>query len=350
MKKILYIIIPLALVALVVFKLLSNKEISENRVFQFDPEKPIMVHTAKLKPQTDVSKHVFTGTFEPIRETKISSETQGKINSMDAEAGTRVHKGQSLIQLDNSLLQLQLQAVDVQIEGFEADVARYTILAEADAIQGVQLEKTQLGLKGAKVQRKTLQEQIAKTTITAPFDGIVTMKMTEIGAFAAPGMPLLQITDISSLKFTVNVAENDLDMFHENQLYTVLSDLYPSLELSGKTVLIGSKGNMASSFPVQFEVKNTADMKIRSGMFGKVVADNKQTNEVLMIPASAIVGAGIKPQVYTLVNGKAKLQEITIAKRTEDQVVVSDGLKLGDILILNGFINLFDGAPVVAKD
>ena len=66
-----------------------------------------------------------------------------------------VSKGQPLIQLDNSLLKLQLQTIEVQIEGLEADVNRYTILAKADAIQGVQLEKAELGLKSAKVQKAT---------------------------------------------------------------------------------------------------------------------------------------------------------------------------------------------------
>ena len=89
-------------------------------------------------------------------------------NDMDAvlvDVGSYVSKGQTLIQLDNSLLKLQLQTVEVQIEGLEDDVNRYTILTEADAVQGVQLEKARLGLKSAKVQRATLLEQISKTSI-----------------------------------------------------------------------------------------------------------------------------------------------------------------------------------------
>ena len=124
---------------------------------------------------------------------------------------------ESLILLDNSILKLQLQTIEVQIEGLEADVNRYTILAKADVIQGVQLEKAELGLKSAKVQKATLLEQINKTTIKAPFNGVVTAKLSEVGAFAAPGIPLLQITDIKILKFTVNVPEKDLSQFKFNQ-------------------------------------------------------------------------------------------------------------------------------------
>ena len=116
--------------------------------------------------------------------------------------GSYVHQGQAIIQLDNSLLKLQLQTVDVQIEGLQDDVKRYTILTQADAVQGIQLEKAKFGLKSALVQKSTVQEQINKTTIRAPFSGVVTAKLSEVGAFAAPGVPLLQITDISILKLS----------------------------------------------------------------------------------------------------------------------------------------------------
>ena len=88
------------------------------------------------------------------------------------------------------------------------------------------MEKTELGLKSAKVQRATILEQISKTTIKAPFAGIVTAKLTEEGAYAAPGVPLIQITDISQLKFTVNVPENELSQFKMNQNYSLQADAY----------------------------------------------------------------------------------------------------------------------------
>ena len=177
--------------------------------------------TLKLESvKNDIS---YPGTFEPNKETKVSADIQGKINSVLVDVGSIVKKGEALIQLDNSLLKLQLQTVEIQIEGLEADVKRYTVLANADAIQGVQLEKTELALKSAKVQKATLMEQINKTTITAPFSGIVTAKLTEEGAFAAPGIPLLQIQIFHSLKFTVNVPENELNQFKINQLYTLYS-------------------------------------------------------------------------------------------------------------------------------
>ena len=266
------------------------------------------------------------------------------------DVGSYVSKGQTLIQLDNSLLKLQLQTVEVQIEGLEDDVNRYTILTEADAVQGVQLEKARLGLKSAKIQRATLLEQISKTSIKAPFNGIVTAKLNEEGGFAAPGVPLLQITDISTLRFTVNVPENDLVKFQNNQTYKINADVYPDISLSGKVSMIGSKANMGNSFPIQFQVANTKNLSIKSGMFGKVNLSESKQEQGILIPTSAIIEENGIAKVYVVKNGKAILQSITTTKTIGNKTLVSNGLNENDIIVTNGFINLFDGANISIKN
>ena len=349
LKKALYIIIPLSLIAIVVIKLKNNKEITQSKVYQYDKEQVINVQADTLQIENVNAEFSYSGTFEPNKETKISAEIQGKINEVLVDVGSVVNKGQSLVLLDNSLLKLQLQTIEVQIEGLEADVNRYTILAKADAIQGVQLEKSVLGLKSAKVQKATLVEQINKTTIKAPFNGVVTAKFSEEGAFAAPGVPILQITNITTLKFTVNVPENELSQFKLNQSYVITADAYSEVSLTGKATMIGSKANMGSSFPVQFSVNNTSDLKIKSGMFGKVNLKNDIQENGIIISSSAIVGSENQPQVYLVKNGKAMLQNIVISKKIQNKSVVSSGLKAGDVIVTNGFINLFNGANVTVK-
>lgn len=349
LKKIIYIILALAVVAFTVYQMRSNKETAQKRVFQYDKQKPVSVQTTTVKEERLENVTVFPGNFEPFMETKLSADIQGKVTAVLVDMGSTVQKGQTLIQLDNSLLKLQLQTVEIQIEGLEKDVQRFTVLAKADAIQGVQLEKAELGLKSAQVQKATLLEQISKTTIRAPFNGIVTAKLTEEGAFAAPGIPLLQITDISNLKFTVNVPENSLSKFSMGQLCPVSADVYPEILLAGKTIMIGSKANIGNSYPVQLSVKNTADLKIKSGMFGKVDLKSESDSTRIIIPASALVGTTIKPQVYLVKNGKAQLQDIRISERIENKVVVAEGLNEGDEMVTNGFINLFNGANVTLK-
>ncbi|MCC6413590.1 MAG: efflux RND transporter periplasmic adaptor subunit [Saprospiraceae bacterium] len=283
MKKILSYLVP-AVILIGIFggialKLKKNKATAEDRVFHYDPaEEPVLTRKdSSSTPQTETGQRLFTGTFEPYRETKISAETQGRINRITVDAGSIVTKGQTIVQLDDALLKLQLQSVDVQIEGLTADVNRNANLLKADAVQAVQLEKSELGLKSAQVQRATILEQIHKSTIKAPFNGIVYAKLNEVGGFAAPGVPLLHIIDIDQLKFTINVPENDLKYFKIGQTHDLVADAFPDKKIKGTVTMISSKANVGSSFPVQFTVKNFSNHGLRAGMFGKI--DLSNTND-----------------------------------------------------------------------
>jgi membrane fusion protein, multidrug efflux system len=350
MKKALYILIPLVLVLIVGLRLRANRDKAEQRVYRYDRERTIYVRADTLELVPSQGEYSFTGSFEAERETKVSAEVQGKVNAVYVDAGAVVKKGQPLVQLDNSLLRLQVEALEVQIEGLSADVERYTVLATADAIQGVQLEKAELGLRSARIQRSTLLEQIAKTTIRAPFAGVVTARLVEAGAYAAPGVPLVQISDLAQLRFTIAVPEADVGLFTSGTVYRVVCDAFPGESLDGRLTLIGSKAGPSNSFPVQFTLKNTADLRIRAGMFGKVHLRDASEKARLVVPSSAIAGSAVRPRVYQVVNGKAIQKDIVIARRTGNSAIVESGLTEGDVIVTGGFINLFDGANVEVKE
>lgn len=340
------LLIILGLISAMLMKLNSNKKNAESEIFHYNKDQSILVKTDTLTLDYVAGEKSYTGVFEPYKETKISADVQGKIESVLVDIGDVIHKGQPLIYLDRSLLQLQLESADIQIEDLKSDIDRFTILAEAEAIEGIKLEKARIGLKTAIVNRATLLKQIEKTTIRAPFDGVVTMKMTEEGGFAAPGMPLLQITDISKLRFTVQMPEKDLVLFRLNEEYEVTSDVFPDLSLKGKSIMIGSKSNPVYQFPVQFLIKNPPKQPIKAGMFGQVFLTESSEDPSIVIPSSAIMGDTDRPKVYLIKNGRAVLQNINISGYFQNKAMVTDGLYPGDVLIVSGFINLFDGANV----
>lgn len=345
MKKILYILIPIALLTIIIGKLAYNKQKTVEKVYHYDREQPVQVIAQKVNASLVQPEYSFTGIFEPNRESKLSAEIQGKVNRILVENGNRVKKGQVLIQLDDALLQWQLKAAEVQTQGLESDLSRYRVLVESEAIQGIQLEKTDLALKSAQIQVSTLQEQIKKTSIRSPFEGIITAKLTEEGDFAAPSKPLIQVTDISQLKLTVQVPERELQLFETGKEYPVQ---IPSLNLytHGKVSMIGSRGNPANSFPVEITVPNTNNQDIKAGMFGQLSLQREPEHTGILIPSSAIVGSDLKPQVYLIKDGKAMLQNIQIEKRLQDRVWVKSGLNESDMLITGGLINVYEGANV----
>lgn len=349
-KKYISIIAAIGITALVIFKLASNKKTTEDKVYYYDKAAPIEIDVITVNSQKAEADYTFSGIFEANKEVKVNADIQGKVNNVLVDLGSVVKKGQALIQLDKSLLELQLQEINVQIEGLENDVHRFKILVEADAIQGVQLEKAELGLRTAKIKRSTLLEQISKTTIKAPFDGIITMKMTESGAFAAPGVPLLQLTEIQQLRFTIFVSENDLNRFSVDNNYTIISDVNNQTKLNGKVIAISSKANPAGGFSIQFLVQNNKELSIKAGMFGRVKVTTSEEEQGIYIPAKILQGGEGSPSVYLIKNSQAILTPVVIKKRIQEQVLIEKGLNVGDKVVSSGFINLFDGANVEIRN
>ncbi len=352
MKNIITILIIIALTVVTVLKLKVNKEVTKNRVYVYDKEKPIKVYARVVTEKPISFRQEFSGNFLPEKEVRVNTEVPGKVLKVYVNEGQKVKKGQALVKLDDSELKTQLQQINIKLKSLNKDYKRYKVLAENDAIPGVKFEKIKDGLNTARAQKKSLMIKIKNTVVKAPFDGYITKKFVDAGAFAAPGVPLVALTDTGKLKFTITVPSEDLDFFTLGQTYPITVDAYPGLSLNGKVVNIGEKGNMSNKFPVQFQVANTKDKKLKANMFGKIKIQPKET-KALVINEKSIVGSDLDPKVYLIKNRKARLTPITTGKRFNNFLVVKKGLKAGDTIVTAGFINLFDGAnviPLLAKE
>ncbi len=349
-KYILNILILIALIVIIVLKLSENKKIAEQRVYHYDPNKPILVHSSPVKKQSLVIIRNITGNFISEKDGKINAEIPGKIIQIKVNEGDYVKKGQLLIKIDPTLLIAKKRTLDIKIKGFEDDVKRFKTLVEADAVQAIKLEKAQLGLNAAIQERKSVLEQIAKTNITAPFSGQISHKFTEVGSYAAPGMPLLELTNISRLQFVVNVSEEDLHLFDYNKEYTIQINALSGQNTTGKLSMIASKANRSNNYSIKFDVNNTKDKRIKSGMFGNVEVKKDYGKDAFIIPATAVQGTEETAKVYVIEEGKARLKNIEIVRHIGNNVVVKEGLKPGDIIITSGFINIYEGANVTTKE
>jgi RND family efflux transporter MFP subunit len=222
---------------------------------------------------------------------------------------------------------------------------RLTILAKSEAVPAVQLEKARLALKSSQIQRKQVLKQLSGNVLKAPFSGVITKKLVDLGSVVGMGTPVFEITDISQLKLTVSVPERDIQNFVLNQQVSVDVDVLPGKSFSGKVSLIGIQADKMHNFKVQVLVAN-ANKELRSGMFAttRLVSSNSVT--VLSVPRKALVGSTKNPAVYIIKDGKAALTYFTAGTSDGDFIEVINGLTKDDRIILKGQVNLTAGSPV----
>jgi RND family efflux transporter MFP subunit len=217
-----------------------------------------------------------------------------------------------------------------------------------NAVSGVQLEKTKLGLKSAEIQKKQLQKQLKSTTIVAPFSGVITKKLIDLGSMIGPGTQLVEITDISSLKLTVSVPERDIMKFKLNQKVQVSADIYSGKVFEGTVSNLSVQADKAHNFKVQITVRNS-NQEIMAGMYGSVSLANSKSVTSLAIPRKALVGSSKNPQVYVMRNGKAYLTSFNAGTSDGDFIEVISGIAKTDQVVVKGQVNLQDKSNVKTK-
>ena len=377
-KKIIFSLVGIGLVALAAFQLYGNKqEINEAATYkEVIGDIPVEVMTVKSEKHNQNLN--FTGTFEPVKEVSFGAETQGKIVQVFVNEGDYLTAGKTIAKIDDSMLQLQLQSQQnqkavstVQLETqkamlskTETDVQRFNNLQKDGAVADLTLENqkinltqvkggvqaNELGLKGMDIAMQITNEQISKTVVKAPISGYLTMKNFEVGAMASPNMPLGMITDVSDLKLAVMITEKQVINFRIGQKVDITADVFPNKTFSGKITQIATKGDRNHNFKVEVLIKNTdKNYPLKAGMYGSLSTQSTTKEDMIFVPNSILVGTGNQVQIYVLENGKAVLRDITTGGSIGDKVEVTSGLKAGDKVIKTGINNLNDGITVKVK-
>ncbi|MBK8613519.1 MAG: efflux RND transporter periplasmic adaptor subunit, partial [Flavobacteriales bacterium] len=287
MKRSLIWIILLVLLAATIAKLAMNKRVVEERVYRLDKSAPIHVGVDTVRVGGTADDRPFGGTVVPAREGRVMAEVPGRVLSVDVQEGQWVEKGTVIVRLDATLMKLQQDAAQVQVETLEKDQARYTILTEADAIQAVQLEKTLLALNTARIQLANVTEQVRRSIITAPFTGQVVQLFVEEGTVVGPSMPVAQLADPRSLEVSILVSEADAHLFQEGD--TVSVQVGPtSTPLIGHVQSVGRRGDVAHAFPIRIALP--ASTGLNPGMSATVQPAIRKGEALPTIPARALVG------------------------------------------------------------
>ena len=349
-KRIITIVgIAIVLIIFSIVKLKSNKEKVQAKLYIHDTTAAILVDVTKPNFHTFENSFSFLGSFDPFRFNTVGSDGSGKIIRLNFQEGDHVSAGQILAKLDDEMLSIQLENAEINVEGQRNDDTRNSNLVKENVVSGVQQEKTKLALKSAETQVKQIKKQIKNTTIIAPFSGVVTKKMIDLGSVVGPGTPVLELTDISSLKLNISVPERDILKFKIGQNVTVNADVYANKAFSGRVSNISVKADASHNFKVEVLIQNTTSNPLMAGMYGSVVLQNSKTINALSIPRKALLGSSKAPQVYIVKNGKAKIVSFTAGTSDGEYIEVIEGLSKNDIIVIKGQINIQNNSNVITK-
>jgi RND family efflux transporter MFP subunit len=349
-RKITITAIVVLLIVFTAIKLKSNKNAVEEKLYIRDSTEAILVATTSPEMHTFEKSLSFLGVFDAWHQNNVASDGSGKLINLYVEEGDFVKAGQTIAKLDDEMVQLQIQNVQLNIEQLKNDHARFSSLKKENVVSNVEAEKVELGLKSAEVQLKQLQKQLRSTSIVAPFSGVVSKKMVDLGSMVMPGTPIVELTDVSSLKLTVSVPERDVLKFSKGQKVNAKADVHGDQEFAGTISNIAVQADASHNFKVQSTVRNSNQNKLMAGMYGSVSLANSKSTTALSVPRKALIGSSKSPKVYVVRNSKARLTPFNAGTSDGEFIEVISGLTANDKVVVKGQVNLQDNSNVkIAK-
>ncbi len=322
----------------------GSKEEPTTTIVSAAPQKTIQASVVEVQPSTLPIRVEVTGQVAPIFQATLSSRIQGTIDKLMAREGTKVSKGQLLIQLDNRDLQADLARANAEVENAKAHLDRVKQLYETDAVSKQELENATRAYRVAEANRKAVEAQLSYTLVRAPFDGVITEKKVEAGELASPGQPLLKMEDPRRLRLEATVAEGDLKSVSNGDTISVVIDALGLDILIGRVSQILPAGDpQTHTFMVKVDLPDTPGLK--TGMFGRFQLEKGATPTIL-VPLTAIVERGELTSLYAVgADHVARLRWVKLGRRFEQQVEILSGLNEGERVLTDGSRGV-DGATV----
>ena len=334
---------------------------SERKVVEAAPEvvRGVPVQTVQAVAVPDGSDAV--GTVRAQQTAQLSAQIVASVLKVNVTEGAKVHAGEVLVVLDSGQQRAGLEGANAAIGAAQQEIVaadseaalaastlkRYESLHEKRSVSPHEMDEVQARAKSAAARRELAHAQLAQaeagqaqarsmegyTRIRAPFDGVVTAKLADPGAMAAPGVPLLVVEDPRKFRLEVTVDESKIAEVKLGESVPVSLDALGDAAVQAKVVQIVPAADPGSrSFLVKLELP--ADARIRSGLFGRAVFAHG-TRQAVVLPKASIVGRGQLQGIYVVGGDKiADLRYVTLGRAAGDKVEVLSGLQPGERVVM----------------
>lgn len=284
------------------------------------------------------------GRVESENDILVSARSMGVITHVYVNEGDQVSKGQTLAQIDNSILLRSIESMEAQLELATSVYERQKNLWDQKIGTEVQFLQAKTGKESLEKQIAALEEQNESTKIKSPITGAVDQVFVKVGENISPGMPALRVVNTSSLKLTASISEAYVtDIKKGNKVIVNIPEL--KKEILAPVSFVGRTIDpMSRTFNV--EVKLPSEANLRPNMTATVKVVFRTEPSAVVIPVNVIQAINNEKVVYVSeTNGKqtvARRRVVTVEGVYGNQAQVT-GLNPGEKLITVGYQGLNDG-------
>lgn len=328
---------------------------------------PVSVNAYKVTSEKVTGLDTYPGTVTPLNEVELRPQVSGYITNIYVNDGQKVKKGQKLYEVDRSKYQAaykqaqaSLQSSKANLMRIEKDVERYERLSEQEAIAQQQVDYARADLLTAQSQVSAAEAQLSSTAtdlnysvINAPFEGTIGISQVRVGAQVSPGQPLLNtISAEDPIAVDMVINEQEIPRFvklrentGEDSTFTIkLSDgsTYPR---AGKLTVIDRAVGQSGTITIRLTFPNP-ESRLIPGTTVNVNVLNQDIGEQVVIPYRTVTEQMGEYFVYLIQGDSVVQRNVVLGTQVKELIVVREGVKEGETIVLEGIQRLREGAKV----
>ncbi|MGE0771715.1 MAG: efflux RND transporter periplasmic adaptor subunit [Cyclobacteriaceae bacterium] len=285
------------------------------------------------------------GQIEAEDNIMVSAKSMGVIVQVIVKEGQQVGKGQTLAQIDNTLILSNIESMKTQLELAKTVYERQKNLWDQKIGTEVQFLQAKTNKESLEKQLEMLKEQNEMTRIKSPISGTVDKVFVKTGENIAPGMPAARVVNTSDLKLAANVSEAFVTNVRPgNKAIVTIPELKKDIE--AKVTFVGRTIDpLSRTFSIEVQLPSHPDL--RPNMTGVVKVVYHTESAAVVVPINVVQTVNDEKVVFVAEesgnNMVAKRRVVTLGGVFNNLAQIDSGLKAGERVITFGYQGLSDG-------
>lgn len=315
---------------------------------------PAPVEVARAEAATLTDEATAVGSLKAHQGVMLRPEVSGRVARLGFSEGTRVRRGQLLVQLDDTLQQAQLQQAEASAAIARTNLARSRELLGQGFVSPSAVDQNAAALEVAEAQVALARAQLARLKVLAPFDGTAGLRLVNVGDYVKDGADLVNIEDLSSLTVQFALPERTIDRLRPGQPVELTLDALPGRRFKGRVQALDSQVDPnGRALQVKAQVDNTEAL-LKPGMFARPRVVFAVRDGAVVVPEEALVPMGARQVLFRIAeraDGQKLAQrlEARVGLRLPGKVEILQGLKPGDVVVTAGHARLMRGDAVPVR-
>jgi membrane fusion protein (multidrug efflux system) len=310
------------------------------------PPMPVDVDTARYQSVVDAVR--ATGRIEALQAVDLRPDEQGRVTGLHFFEGQFVGRGAALVSIDAAMPRAQAERATAERDLARQQLERVRLLRQQNAASAADLERAEANARSAAAALAVLQLQIARSTVRAPFAGVVGQRFVSVGDYVTTGTRLLTLQTVDPQRAVIEVPERHAVSLRPGQTVAFTVAAAPGQTFNAHVDFIDPVVQTANrTIMVKARAPNP-NRVLRPGMFIEARLATATRMNAIVVPEDAVQPLRTANVVWAIEGGKASRRVVQLGARSQGVVEVLSGVKAGELVVVGGLERMAEGMPVAA--